>query len=73
MVKENGVPTVVDRVAPETTGGSSAMLRVNVPVPVPAELLAEMLTVNVPACVGVPEMSPVVVFTLSPVGRPVAL
>lgn len=40
--------------------------------PVPAEFVAERATFDVPAAVGVPEMTPVEVFTLSPAGRPVA-
>ena len=47
-------------------------VKVSVLVPVPPVLMAEMVTDLVPAAVGVPEMSPLVVFTLRPVGRPVA-
>jgi hypothetical protein len=36
-------------------------------------LLALMVTLVVPAVVGVPEISPVLVFTLRPAGSPVAL
>ena len=47
-------------------------VKVSVLVPVPPPLMAEMVTDLVPAAVGVPEMSPLVVFTLRPAGRPVA-
>jgi len=46
---------------------------VTVPVPVPAELMAEIVTVDVPAAEGVPEINPVEVLTVSPAGNPVAL
>jgi hypothetical protein len=38
-----------------------------------APLLALMVTLDVPAVVGVPEINPVLVFTLRPAGSPVAL
>jgi hypothetical protein len=38
-----------------------------------APLLALMVTLDVPAVVGVPEITPVLVFTLRPAGSPVAL
>ena len=41
--------------------------------PVPVTLLAEIVMVLVLAVVGVPEMTPVAVFTVRPAGRPVAL
>ena len=41
--------------------------------PVPVALLADMVMVLVPAVVGVPEMTPVAVFTVRPAGSPVAL
>ena len=41
--------------------------------PVPAALVALNVTLDVPAVVGVPEMTPVVVLTESPAGSPVAL
>ena len=52
------------------TGGLIVMVRVNVPVPV--ALVAPIVTVKVPGVVGVPLMAPVLVFTLSPLGSPVA-
>ena len=42
-------------------------------VEVPAEFLAYMLTFDVPATVGVPEIRPVALLKESPAGRPVAL
>ena len=56
----------------EINGGNSLTVKVSVLVPVPPPLMAEMVTDLVPAAVGVPEMSPLVVFTLRPAGRPVA-
>jgi hypothetical protein len=41
-------------------------------LPVPEELVAPRVTVEVPAADGVPEISPVLVFTESPPGKPVA-
>ena len=41
--------------------------------PVPALFVAEISTLDVPAAAGFPEIAPVVVSTLSPVGSPVAL
>ena len=56
-------------------GGAEAALivKVNVAVPVPAALVALNATLDVPAAVGVPEMTPVAVSTESPAGNPVAL
>jgi hypothetical protein len=48
------------------------MVIVNVAVPAPAVFDALRVTVEVPAAVGVPEISPVVVFTVRPVANPVA-
>ena len=50
-----------------------ATMRVRVAEPSPAEFEAEIVTADVPAAVGVPEISPVDVFTDKPAGRPVAL
>ena len=60
-----------------TGGGGGLIVKVNVALPVPPELVALIVTVyglpaSVPA-VGVPEITPVVVFTLRPAGSPVAL
>ena len=45
---------------------------VTVALPVPEELVALRVTVEVPAADGVPEIKPVLVFTDSPLGKPVA-
>src|ERR1700730_11909359 len=49
------------------------IVKVNVAVPVPAAFVALNVTLDVPAVVGVPEMTPVAVLTESPAGNPVAL
>ena len=54
----------------EGAGGLTVI--VSVAVPVPPAFVAPRLTVEVPVAVGVPEITPVVVFTVSPVGKPVA-
>ena len=52
----------------------SDKLIVRVAVPVPAVLVAEMVTLKVPAAtLGVPEIKPVVVLMERPPGRPEAL
>ena len=48
-------------------------VKVRVALPVPPALVALMVMVYVPAVVGVPEINPVLVFTVKPAGRPVAL
>ena len=48
-------------------------VKVSVALPVPLALVALMVTVYVPAVVGVPEINPVLVFTSKPAGSPVAL
>ena len=48
------------------------MVTDNVPVPVPLPLVALKFTVDVPAAVGVPEITPVELFTLNPAGKLVA-
>jgi len=48
-------------------------VKVSVALPVPPELVALMVTLYVPAVVGVPEINPVLVFTVKPAGSPVAL
>jgi len=55
------------------TGAAGLMVKVNVALPVPPALVALMVTLYVPAVVGVPEINPVVVFTVKPDGNPVAL
>jgi hypothetical protein len=49
------------------------MVKASVAEPVPAVLVALSVTLKLPATVGVPEIRPVVVFTDSPAGSPVAL
>jgi hypothetical protein len=60
-----------------TGGGGGLIVKVNVALPVPPELVALMVTLyglpaSVPAA-GVPEITPVAVFTVRPAGSPVAL
>jgi hypothetical protein len=54
------------------TGGPAAIVKVSVAVPDPPPLVALRDTAEVPAAVGVPEISPVALLTDSPAGRPVA-
>jgi hypothetical protein len=58
-------------------GTAEIIVRVSVPLPViallPVPYVALMVTLNAPTVVGVPEITPVVVFTLKPLGKPVAL
>jgi len=55
------------------TGVGGLIVKVSVALPVPPALVALMVTLYVPGVVGVPEISPVVVFTVKPAGSPVAL
>jgi len=55
------------------TGAPERIVMVRVAVPVPPELVALIVTLYVPAVVGVPEMRPVLVFTLRPAGSGLAL
>ena len=72
--KEKATPTVpLAVVALVMTGGGGLIVKVKVALPVPLLLVALMLTLYVPAVVGVPEINPVLVFTLKPAGSPVAL
>jgi hypothetical protein len=59
-------------VALEITG-TVATVSVSVAVPVPTAFVALSVTVETPAVVGVPEITPLVVFTVRPAGSPVAL
>jgi len=52
--------------------GAAAMVNVRLALPVPPLLVALSVTVDVPAAVGVPEISPVPLFTDRPAGNPVA-
>ena len=54
-------------------GTGLLIVKVKVALPVPPALVALMVTLYVPAVVGVPEINPVLVFTLKPAGNPVAL
>ena len=53
-------------------GAAGFMVSVRVAVPVPPALVALSEIVEVPAAVGVPEIRPLVVFTVRPEGSPVA-
>ena len=58
------------------TGGGGLIVKVNVALPVPPALVALLVTlyglpVSVPTA-GVPEITPVLVFTVRPAGRPTA-
>jgi hypothetical protein len=55
------------------TGGGGLIVITNVALPVPPALVALIVTVYVPTVVGVPEINPVLVFTVKPAGSPVAL
>ena len=56
------------------TGAEAEGLTVitNVAEPVPALFVAETVTLDVPATVGVPVIAPLVVLRFSPAGKPVA-
>ena len=56
-----------------TTGATAAMVKTRVALPVPPELVALMVVLNVPAAEGVPLMTPVAVLMPRPAGKPVAL
>src|SRR5207237_7940685 len=67
-------PAVVEAGLIEVVVGTGLLIvKVSVALPVPPALLALMATVYAPAVVGVPEITPVVVFTVNPAGSPVAL
>ena len=51
-------------------GAAGRMEIVSVAFPVPPELVALTVAVEFPAVVGVPEIRPVVAFTLKPAGKP---
>jgi hypothetical protein len=61
----------------EITGGAGLIVKISVALPVPMALVALMITlyglpVSVPSS-GVPEINPVLVFTVKLEGNPVAL
>jgi hypothetical protein len=55
-----------------SAGPAAAMVSVSVALPVPEPLVALRVTVEVPAAVGVPEISPVPLFNVTPAGNPIA-
>ena len=64
------VPLAVEELV--MLGAGEAMVRVRVAVPVPVPFVADKVTVEVPDAAGVPEITPVEVFTVKPDGSPVA-
>jgi hypothetical protein len=60
-------------VCADVTGTPLVIVNVRVAVPVPPVFVALSVTVDVPVDVGVPEISPVDVFTEAHPGKPVAL
>jgi len=67
-------PRVAAAVKLEVMMGGALRVITRVAVPVPVELVAERVTLKVPAAtLGVPEIAPVVVLMERPPGRPVAL
>jgi hypothetical protein len=50
--------------------GAAAIVNISVALPVPPLLVALRVTLDVPAAVGVPEISPVEALTAKPAGRP---
>jgi hypothetical protein len=76
-VKVNcGPPAAAQVGLSERMVGAALIVITSVALPVLqglAPLLALMVTLDVPEVVGVPEITPVLVFTLRPGGRPVAL
>jgi hypothetical protein len=67
-------PAVVEAGLIEVVVGTGLLIvKVNVAVPVPPALVALMVTVYVPAVVGVPEINPELVLTVKPAGNGVAL
>jgi hypothetical protein len=55
------------------TAGAAATVIVRALVAEPAALVALKVTAEVAAAVGVPEITPLVAFTVRPAGNPVAL
>jgi hypothetical protein len=56
-----------------STGAATPIVTLKVAVADPPAFAAPRVTLLVPAVVGVPEITPVVVFTLRPAGSPLAL
>ena len=65
--------TLLSAIDPVTVKVFGEMVYTNVALPVPPALVAEIDTLNEPTSDGVPEISPVAVFTVKPAGNPVAL
>ena len=55
------------------TGAAELIVIVKFALPVPPELVALTVTVEVPDVAGVPEINPVVPLTASPGGKPLAV
>ena len=70
-VVADGLPMLSEKMV--TDEDAATIVMETLAEPVPAEFDAEMVTVDVPAALGVPEINPVEVFTLKPAGKPVAL
>src|ERR1700683_371469 len=67
------VPLAVELLLMTGAEGTSALIvKVIMPLAVPPELVAVMVTANVPEAVGVPEITPVDVLTDKPEGTPEA-
>ena len=70
----NADPRVAVAVRVEVMTGAALRVITRLAVPAPAALVAERVTLKVPAAtLGVPEIAPVVVLMERPPGRPVAL
>ena len=69
------MPTGLPMFSEKTVTGkeAEAIVREMSTVLVPAEFVAEIVTVDVAATFGVPEINPVDVLTVSPSGNPAAL
>jgi hypothetical protein len=73
MEYEKGLPTVpLAVVALVIAGAATVTVRVRVALPLPPAFVALSVTVEVPAAVEVPEITPEAVFTVRPAGNPVA-
>ena len=55
------------------TGAAELIVTITPALPVPPELVALTVAIEVPAVVGVPEINPVVPLTASPGGKPLAV
>ena len=76
IVYENECPVVAETVVALLITGAepdAPIVMVRVADPVPTAFLALMVTLDVPAAVSVPLMTPLLVITVRPAGRPVAL